>query len=346
MNRFFPVLMVLSLMVCSCSEPTEPSGWSHEIAFETEGLIGGCAIGDLTASLPGNEIGAVCRSGEIRMIFRDKDQWKSELIFSSPGEMIQCAIGDVDPDLPGQELVVVGIASGNEDSGGPGAAYLLYRDKDAWKANKIFEDESLLHGVCVGKEGGAFVAGYSKKAHLLTKTDQGWTAEKVADLPGPGKAAVPAQDGAFFACADGSLIRATRTESGWTSEAADKRESGRSRLGILDNRVIVCDDDGTLSIVSPEGREKIYAETSKLRGAVLGDLDPSRPGIEAATAGYEKKVTLLFRENDSWSNMTLFEDTAKIHHLAAGDLDGRPGLELAACGYSGRLVVLTCSKQK
>jgi hypothetical protein len=321
-----------------------PSKWSSTVVFKTDGLIGGCAIGDAAAAVPGNEIIAVCRSGEIQLIFRDGDAWTSELIFTSPGEMIQCAVGDVVPDLPGQEVVAVGIASGNEDSGGPGAAYLIYRDKDAWKGEKIFEDESLLHGVCVGGEGGAFVTGYSRKAHLLSKSGPNWVAEKVADLPGAGKAAVSTPKGALFACTDGSLVRADKTDSGWSSEVADKRDSGRSRLGVQGDRIIVCDDDGTLSIVGPEGREEIYSEPSKLRGAVLCDWDPSFPGVEAATAGYEKKITILYKQNDVWIPSPLFHDTGKFHHLAAGDLDGSPGMELAACGYSGKVVVITCGK--
>ncbi|MFH2000053.1 MAG: hypothetical protein ABIK28_10245 [Planctomycetota bacterium] len=322
----------------------ESSYWSSEVIFETRGLIGGCAIGDMDAAVPGNEIVAVCRSGEIHMIYRSESDWKSKLIFSSPGEMIQCTIGDVDPDLPGRELVAVGIASGYEESGGLGAAYLVYRDRDAWKGEKIFDDESLLHGVCIG-DGGVFVTGYSRKAHLLKKNGRQWIAEKVADLPGAGKAAVQTPKGVLFASTDGSLIRVNRSESGWSSEVVDKRDSGRARLGAQDDRIIVSDDDGTLSIVGTVRREEIYSERSELRGAVLCDLDPSCPGMEAATAGYQKKVTVLYRQNNAWNPRTLYYDTGMFHHLVAGDLDGLPGMELAACGYSGRLVILRCCSE-
>jgi hypothetical protein len=102
-----PFLAVLLLMSLSCTKPGE-SSWRSEVVFETDAMIGGCAFGDLEATRPGNEIAAVCRSGEIHVISLDGDGWKSELLFTSPGEMNQCAIGDVDPDLPGLELAACG----------------------------------------------------------------------------------------------------------------------------------------------------------------------------------------------------------------------------------------------
>jgi hypothetical protein len=314
-----------------------------EIVLDLPCKVGGCAIGDLDTTRQGNEIVALSTTGEIYLVYREGDEWKNEVIFKTPGEMIQCAVGDADPEHAGHELAAVGIASGDEDSGAEGVAYIIRRRKDGWKGERIFRDDALIHGVCIGREG-VLVAGYSLKAHLLVKSGKEWRAHKVADLPGPGKNAVRTEEGFFIACKDGSLLRVSGTKSGWKSSVVDQRGSGRSRLGTDGSNIIVSDDDGTLSIIGASGREKIYSESSKLRGAVLADLDPSRPGLEAATAGYLRKVTVLYKRDGRWMPRSLFGDTDRFHHLAAGDLDGYPGKDLAACSYSGRVVVIRCRR--
>jgi hypothetical protein len=110
-------------------------------------------------------------------------------------------------------------------------------------------------------------------------------------------------------------------------------------------RIIVSDDDGTLSVLTPSDdgddwiREEIHREFELQRGAVLADLDPTTPGLEAATAGFEFRISLLREAGGSWWSKLLFRDTDRLHHLVAGDVDGRPGLELIGCGYSGRVTV-------
>ena len=106
---------------------------------------------------------------------------------------------------------------------------------------------------------------------------------------------------------------------------------------------LVACDDGSLQLSTPDGPEVIHKEASKLRGAVLADIDPLVEGIEAATAGYGKAITLLYppvRPETTWKAVTLWRDTNKIHHLAGGEiLSEGLGLELVAVGYSGRVIV-------
>jgi len=335
------LMLLLGLVAEACTtEQRTISPWKAEIALEAGKKLGGCAIGDLDPGHPGNEIAAVAGDGSVYLAWRDGSRWKSEVIHKAAGEMIQCAIGDADPSRPGNELVIVGMEKGGEEEGGAGAAVLVYRADDGWMSEPIFRDTALIHGVCVAN-GGAVVVGFSRKAHRVFREAGTWKAEAIATLPGAGKSALAVGGQIVVACNNGWLGGIERTADGWKTVTLDERKAGRSRLGTDGKRVIVADDDGTLSIVGPDGREEVYKTSKKLRGAVLADLDPTSPGLEAATAGYSFKVTLLHRDGETWRPSDLYEDSAKFHHLAAGDVDGRPGLELVACGYSGKLVVLT-----
>jgi len=335
------LILFLGLVAAACTTKPRPGpGWTAEIVLEAGKKLGGCAIGDLDPDHPGQEIAAVAGDGSVYLAWRDQGRWRSEMIHRASGEMIQCAIGDVDPERPGNELVIVGMEKGGEEEGGAGAAHLVYRAEGRWKSEPIFRDTALIHGVCVAG-GGAVVVGFSRKAHRVFRDAGSWKAETIAELPGAGKAALAVGDRVVIACNNGWLGGVERTSDGWKTVTLDQRPSGRARLGTDGKRVVVADDDGVLSIVGPDGREEIFHASKKLRGAVLADLEPARPGLEAATAGYSFEVTLLHREGEKWRDVDLFEDSARFHHLAAGDVDGRPGLELVACGYSGRLVVLT-----
>lgn len=79
----------------------------------------------------------------------------------------------------------------------------------------------------------------------------------------------------------------------------------------------------------------------KLRGAVLADLDPRSPGLEAATVGYGRELSVVSNLGSATpAAVTPFVDSAALHHLTAANLDDDPTLELIACGHSGLLVLL------
>ncbi len=331
------LLVALLLPLTSCSVT---STWTARVATEAGAKLGGCAVGDLDPSRPGPEIAAVANTGEVWIATRTGDAWLGQTIANLPGEMIQCAIGNADPQRPGDELVVIGMKTGGEDSGGRGAAHLLWHDERGWHGELIFEDSALIHAVAIG-EGEVFVGGYSRKAHRLRRHGEHWNAEFIADLPGPGKAALADGNAVYFGCADGSLLHLTPTgASSYAANVVDSRGAGRSRLASANRSVLTADDDGTLCLVEAGARREIYREAQKLRGAVLADLDPASPGNEAATAGYEHRVTLLRAVAGVWSPTVLYESSAKLHHLVSADLDGDGDLDLVTCGYAGQLVVL------
>jgi len=323
--------------------------WQAEAALDIGIGIGGCAVGDLMAERPGDEIAAVSQDGAVHLVHRKDRVWVARTVHRARGELIQVTIGDVDPRTPGNEIIGVGVAEGRERSGGLGAVVVVHRSPEGWHGEQVFTSKALVHGACVFG-GACFVTGYDLAVHRIRFSGGKWVADKVADLNGAGKQALATPQGVVIACRDGALLRLERAKDGFSLATLDRRTRGRSRLGTDGSRIIVSDDDGTLSIITPTEeanvwkREEIHREFDLLRGAVLADLDPDTPGLEAATAGYERKITLLRRFGGSWWSRMLYCDRDRLHHLAAGNVDGCPGLDLVACGYSGRLLVLRRSR--
>jgi hypothetical protein len=303
-------------------------------------------VGDVLPDCPGLEIVAVGADGSVYVVWQEEGDWKSVVAFRAPGEVVQCAVGDLDPDRPGDEIVAVGMRQGEETRrDGGGAAYVVCREGNSWKGEKVLEDVRLLHAACI-RRGEAFVAGYGQKVFRLRPSSEGWKTEAVADLPGAGKGAVVTPRGVVMTCTDGSLVRLDESRDGFAVEVIDHREgaeggrTGRARVGAAGDRIIVSDNDGTLSIVGPGGATVIHREPDMARGAVLADLDPAHPGLEAATAGYAKNVTIFYPTAGGFRPRIVYRDSMKLHHLQGADLDGKPGIELVTCGYSGLLVVI------
>lgn len=329
--------------------------WYADVVMSAPGKLGGCAVGNLDPEHDGNEIASVCVTGQVFLSRPYGRRWVSEAIAQAPGEGIQCAIGDADPEHPGDELVVVGMKAGTEDDGGPGAAFLVRRTSGevegakqaGWELEPLLEDSALIHACAIadvdpdapGRE--VVLAGFSRTVHVLTRSGGRWTDAVVCTLDGPAKSLQPFEGGVAVACANGELVLVAKEDGSWTRRVLDDAPAGQSRLGASGDRLIVARDDGVLALVTAAGRRsEIYREADRLRGAVLAELDPASPGPEAATAGYERKLSVLYHAGDEWIARVVHTDVDRLHHLAVGELDAEsPGLELVACGYSGRLIV-------
>ena len=335
------------------SEPAPSSSaadgtWFHHVIFQVGEKLGGCAIGDLDPGHPGNEVVAVAADGRVYLARGKSNHWVTETIFEAPGEMIQCAIGDADPRRPGNELVLVGTSEGREDDGNGGLALMVWREGKEWKSRTLFESPALIHACAIAdldptSEGNEiYLGGFDQvvwQASFLE--DDSVDIGLVCPVRGPVKSLVPLGDELAIACADGRLMLGNRLALGWSARPLDEADAGQARLGVLDGRLITARDDGKLLLVDAQARSQaIYGEDDKLRGAALGDLVPDRPGPEAATVGYEARLTVLTESRGSWQPRTVFTDEAPLHHLAIGELvEESPGLELVTCGYSGRLVL-------
>jgi hypothetical protein len=357
MRKVLLALLMVCAAACAGNAPSdadstsksasESASWQSVTVLTAKGKLGGCVVADVDPRHKGNEIVAVSGVGEVYVARKSGAGWAHDLVAELPGEMIQVAVGDVRPERTGLEIVAVGMAEGDEGSGGSGATYVLSRQGDGWESERVLTDSALVHGVAVGdldptRPGNEILCvGYSNNATLVFREGGAWETEVVATLGSAGKNAIAWKGGAAVGTSGGKILHVLRGRDAFSATTIDTAEGGQSRLGTDGTRLLSARDDGGLGLVEKRMRVDIYKEGAKLRGAVLADLDASVPGVEAATAGYEMKVTLLVRKEGEWSGRTIFEDDARLHHLAAGELlPDSPGLELVTCGYSKKLFVL------
>lgn len=337
LNAFLPVLIALPLP--QGAEAPAPT-WTTRVLVQSTTRLGGCAVGELDAEAPGLEIAAVAQGGQCYVARRNARSWSISTVYRAPGEMIQCTVGELDATGEGDEFVAVGMVEGSENDGAPGAAWVLARRGGKWVPELALEAPRLLHAAVV-VDGELFVGGFDQRLTRLVRGAEDWTHEVVAELPGAAKSMVAALGGVAVACTDGSVVLVRREGGAWKSTTIDQRDSPRARLGAAGERLAVCDDDGTLSILEGGRRKELFHSPMKLRGAVLADLDPWRPGLEAATVGYSCELSVVSAlDAELPAVVTPFVDSAGLHHLVAANLDDDPQLELVTCGHSGLLVLL------
>jgi len=323
-------------------------GWTVETVLGLGRKVGGVTVGDLDPRHAGNEVAAVTATGEVWVVHREGTEWKGELVARLAGEMIQCFAGDLDPGRPGQELLAVGMAEGTEDSGGKGAAFALWLDGDSWKTELLAEDDALVHGGCVWS-GRGYLVGFSRRATEVVREGDSWRVRPVADLPGPGKIAVPTAISVLVGCASGEVLESVhdpKTDA-WTTTVLARGTAGQSRLGTDGARIVSAGDDGVLSLLE-RGRDggggrlvPIHRDDAKLRGAVIAELDAASPGPEVATTGYSGRIAVLRERDGRWEPELVHEEGEPLHHLAVGELDERnASRELVACGYGGKVLLL------
>jgi len=316
--------------------------WRSERMWQAPGEMIQCAIGDADPSRPGLELVAVGMAegresdggpGAAYLVHRTSGGWRGREIFRDDALLHGVAISD-------------------------GGAWVVGYTNRALRLEPTGADSAS--------------AGSADSGDADASDPPAFRATAVAKLPDAGKNAIVLGDDIVIACTDGSLVRVPRELGSVTPESgADagsdlpsasvlhRREAGRARLGRSadGSRVVCADDDGRLYVLpapdsGPGSRsrsgdaelvhaELVHAESAKLRGAVLADLDPAVPGDEAATTGYSGRVTIAYRRagGSGWVTRPLFADLLGFHHLAVGELDGNPGLDLAAAGLSGRLLV-------
>jgi hypothetical protein len=313
--------------------------WNVQVAFEAPVKLSGCFVGDVDPRHRGNEIVAVGADGSVYVTHRGERGFATERACQVAGEGIQCLVADVDPDHEGAEIVLVGMAEGEERADAEGAVTLVRFTGDGFAASRIATREKLVHGLCLSR-GRLVVVGYDRTILHLEKRGDEWLARELARLPGPGKTCSDTPRGIVVACSDGSLVRID--ESGATPEAIllEKRETGRSRLGAAGERLLVADDDGTLTLFEGEHARRIYRARDRARGAGLADFDPASEGLEVITAGYDRDVVVIRTIDGEPAVEVIFSDTDRFHHVASGQLDDDAAAEAAIAGFSGRLLVV------
>jgi hypothetical protein len=350
-----PILFLLPALLATqraASTEAPQATWSVEVVLETRAKLNGCAVGDFDPASRNPEIASVDSTGNIFLTRQSGPRqfpWISKSIARAGGELIGCAFGDVDPTREGLELVAYGMLRGSEDSANPGAVYLISRGEEGIEIEEIFHDTALIHGGAIGdfdteREGlEIIVTGFSKKVHLLYLEDDMWQPQLLTDLTGAGKSVATYSNSALVACDDGNLMQVVRLGDKWRSLLFDRAESPQTRVATLAGSVLVSRDDGTLNWISDAGKRQIIFESkNKLRGAALGELDPLNEGPEAATAGYGKRLVVLYGQKRvrAWRYEVIYTDTDRFHHVLIAEVKGgNKAQEVVACGHSGRLIV-------
>tara|TARA_R110002072_G_scaffold30556_7_gene95395 strand:- start:938 stop:2032 length:1095 start_codon:yes stop_codon:yes gene_type:complete len=351
------LLSVLLAVLGSCATvPNRSPQWRSQVVLEVPGTkLLGCAIGDADPQHFGNEIAVAAGNGLVYVVRHQDDTWHHEVAAALRGEPIQCAIGDVDRLHEGAEIVTVGMLRGDEDTGSGGAAMLLRRTDSGWEKVELLRTNALLHGVCIGDVDPTrvgielAVAGADGEVHLVWQSGVGWASKIIGEVPGTAKSMTLGLGGLLVACDDGSLVRFRLRPRGWVRDVVSTGSSALARVGATFGMAIWCANDGALRLLREGYEEVVLRSTDRLRGAVLADLDPSRTGLEGATAGYDGLISVIHGGPIAWERLShhggvahVFEitvvaaDSDRLHHLAAGPLPQR-GTALVACGYSGRV---------
>ncbi|MEM9380850.1 MAG: hypothetical protein AAGB93_12930 [Planctomycetota bacterium] len=282
------------------------------------------------------------------------------------GELVQVICADIAPRIPGDEVIAVGVLEGGEDDGGRGLVRVLARagtDRSWVEHRKV--TPALAHGVVAGEmdEGHPgiefLVAGFFGEA-LIGAVSPRPGPVRIAYSEGIGlrhegnaKGACVTDAGIVLACDDGWASEYRPDGDGrWALAHRDDLGATLARIAWFPEHggVAVCANDGTYRFLRRDaetgalGTNMLDRSDNRLRGAVVADLDPSHEGRETATAGYDGRIRLIWIDAGedgrlSTTKATLARDTAKIHHLAAGDFDGM-GPCLVSCGYSGDVLVV------
>lgn len=360
-RRLVPLALVAALFACGGDGPVDDDAgsaprftydWHVETAAELGEKIGCVVFGDFDPDVSGDELAALGVSGRVWILTANAEGWTAREVARAPGEMIQGVAADLDPTVEGDELVLVGMAEGDEESGGPGAAFAAVRaSAESWQLVKLHEAGSLIHGVTAAELLAApgpelVLTGFDREVGVLARGDGGaFEYRTVAHLGGAGKNAAPHDDGVVVAVTDGSLVRVRPAAEGSSDFAVDtlaEHGAGLARLGSDGERVLVATDDGLLQLVEADGTTRtLHDETQKLRGAVLANLDPISPGLEAASVGYAGDLVVLRRDAaGAWTAERVTHDGDRLHHLAVGQPSKRTSsLALATAGYAGRVLV-------
>jgi hypothetical protein len=339
---------------------SEEVEWPAQVLIDSAHGMGGAAIGDLDRDRPGNEVVVVNSAGEVWLAYEADSKWKSERIYKGEGEFIMCAIGDVDPRHAGSEFVGVGMVQGEESRNGPGQVVMLWEESGQWKAEQIFQDDHMIHGVAIGDASAGhagnevITCGFNHRVTLLSQVENGWQSEviyvgndrmkvaAIADL-------LPERKGleVVVAGSDGKVLTLWEDQLGWKHEVVYSDRVGQSRVACGELNVLIGGDEGKVTLAERSGgqwvAEFLARQPGKIRGVAIADVDDAFPGTEMYACGYSRNVVQIVNEGDVlWDSRVIYRAERPLHHLVAGDVDRRhPGPELITCGHGGKLILLT-----
>ena len=339
-------------------------------ALDSDVRVNGVDTGDLDPTVPGDEIVAVDLLGRVHVLTREGDGFRHDEIAATGGELVQVAVGDLIPSIPGDEIVAVGAESGTEDDVGPGAVRIYHRSSDGGWEETTYLAPSLVHAIAIGPmrrgdPASLVCAGFFQQALIgsMSPAGNGGVSLTMAalDLPrvGNAKGLVLTGMGFAMACDDGQTVEFVATDSGYSHRSPVPHGSPLARIAYdPEVGVLVYNNDGFLRVFPLGDRPSskvLERAKQRLRGAVLVDIDPNNQGKEACSVGYDGFVRIVGLNrvetkqldlpgqpvSEGWDGDLRYvaRDSAKLHHLAAANIDGL-GTCLVSCGYSGDVLLI------
>jgi hypothetical protein len=269
--------------------------------------------------------------------------WKTRVAFEAGVEVRALAMGDVAAH-PGKELVAVGagvvvawqagqdwkiesvdagpgplrgvliadvdpslegvevVVVGETPDGRGRAELLSWTESSGWRVTRLCAPPRPLAAVGL-IDGTLCVVGES--AQVLRRHEGRWTAVELAKLPSPAQSLRGQGERLIVGCAHGELLELTLGLGG-RPRVIDRRVAARNAIGIRRGHLVTADDDGTLSLLPKSGGE-----------------------------GLPERIARQDR-------VELHRSQRALTGALLADLDpDAEGLELAACGETGELVLLT-----
>ena len=147
----------------------------HQTIFDKGGSIHGLSVGELNAAYPSQEVVVVDESGQLFVLFKEKD-WKSTLLLKDTGRLRDSVIGDFDRTHPGLEALVVGTSA---------KVIQLYAENGNWTTKIINQTSEALGRIAAGEILGKFqgpevvIVGDKGGVYLLKQEKDAWNSEEI-----------------------------------------------------------------------------------------------------------------------------------------------------------------------
>jgi hypothetical protein len=229
--------------------------WSSRVIFQDDHLLHGVAIGDVSATQPGNEVVVCGFNHRVQLLGCDGGSWKHETIYVANDRLKIVLAADVLPERPGLEVVA---------TGSDGKPQVLWQGKLGWHRQTIFTDRLGQSRVAAG-DAGILIGGDGGKVTLSALQEGRWQAEFLGrdtakirgtvladvdpDVPGP----------EAYSCGySGRVIQYVRTADGYW----------QSRV--------------------------VHVEERPLHHLLAGDFDPEHDGLELLTCGHGGRLVAIY----------------------------------------------------
>ena len=285
--------------------------------------------------------------------------WPAEVLLETDRGMGGAAVGDLLSDSPGNEVTVVN---------GAGEAWMVRRDGDKWRGERIYKGEGELIMCAIGDVDPRHAGNEFVGVGMVRGEES---------LEGPGQVVVVRRDNDKWTATQ--AFQDTHMIHGVAIGDVSARTAG--------NEIIACSFNHRVTLLSFQGdrwhSEVIYVGNDRMKIAAVADVLPDRDGLEVVVSGSDGhvvvlwedrlgwkhetiyadatgqsrvacgtigvliggdggKITLAQRTNGRWTTECLARDSGKIRGVVIADVDEAiPGEELYACGYSRNVTQLT-----